>query len=178
MPCRAQGRPTPRIIWDRIGVSTTSQLHQHPNGGKIPSYTDKDTQEDRLTKAKIMSLRSKRSFFETVHMYNNTVEHSYNNKLSRNEYIVNTSGQTVQIAMNEEKLQLKRTKRQEESKDEKSDNIINDGDNRSVDTIPIVVFSTQEPPEVSRLQVTDNGELILIDVTERDQVIVVKLFNF
>lgn len=172
LPCRAQGRPKPRIIWDRIGGSVTSQSHQQQIGGKIPLYLEKDTQEDLLVKAKIMSLRFKRSISKvSYHIKDNNdkllavdVDH-----LEENEQIQQTFGQ-IRRNKNHEAWKLIRRERQLENNDVKRDDTIDSDDTGSPDTIPILVFSTQAPQEVSRLQVTDNGELILLDVSERDQV--------
>lgn len=72
---------------------------------------------------------------------------------------------------NQEIMQkLLRKKRQINDIDDDDDDMINNDDDQTPDAIPILVFSTQAPQEVSRLQVTDDGELILLDVTERDQV--------
>lgn len=135
LPCRAQGRPKPRIIWDRIGtLQSFNQHHQLPT--KINPYLEKDAQDELSAKAKIMSLRSKRS----IHRH----------KLTAYENEVRTKRETVDDNANEK------------DDDDKSQS--------PTGPIPVLVFSTQAPQEVSRLQVTDNGELILLDVTERDQV--------
>lgn len=178
LPCRAQGRPKPRIIWDRIGGSAVSQTHPHQIGSKIPQYLEKDSQEDLLVKAKIMSLRLKRSIehvqFEILPKVDNHTRNfakSVYLKIERNIRNQRTHQAFDQIMRNEydkEVQMLHRKKRQTENDGGKNED--GDGDNRSPDVIPILVFSTQAPPEVSRLQVTDNGELILLDVGERDQV--------
>lgn len=163
LPCRAQGRPKPRIIWDRIGNSAVSQLqHQHQMNSKITQYLEKDTQEELLAKAKIMSLRSKRSIDQNKpHIFTENSEihkrHKAFDQIMRDE--------------NQEIMQkLLRKKRQIDD----DDDTVDSDDDQTPDAIPILVFSTQSP-EVSRLQVTDNGELILLDVSERDQV---RTFSF
>lgn len=51
-----------------------------------------------------------------------------------------------------------------------SDNIDTiDNNNNSPDAIPILFFSTQPPQDVTRLEVNENGELILRDVTKRNE---------
>lgn len=159
LPCRAQGRPKPRIIWDRIGNSAVSQLqHQQQMNSKITQYLEKDTQEDLLAKAKIMSLRSKRSIQEQKSHISTETENRENQK-HHNAFI------EIMRDENQEILQyLLRKKRQID------EDAIDSDDDQTPDAIPILVFSTQAPQEASRLQVTDNGELILLDVTARDQV--------
>lgn len=171
LPCRAQGRPKPRIIWDRIGGSIASQSHHQQTEEKIPQYLEKDTHEDLLAKAKIMSLRLKRSITQGSYHIEHKYEHS-SAVIDRNEPNEKIQKTFEQIMRNENHVASisNRRKRQIENNDGKSDDTVDSDDTRSPDSIPILVFSTQAPQEVSRLQVTDNGELILLDVTQRDQV--------
>lgn len=176
LPCRAQGRPKPRIIWDRIGGSVVLQSHQQQMGGKIPQYMEKETQEDLLAKAKIMSLRLKRSIPQNIHpiehIERKAEAHSavFFDRSNQNGRAQETFDQIMRNENREEALKSNRRKRQTVNNDGKSDDTVDNGDTRSPDSIPILVFSTQPPQEVSRLQITDSGELILLDVTERDQV--------
>lgn len=184
LPCRAQGRPKPRIIWDRIGGSVISQMKKQQISGKLPQYMEKDSQEDLLVKAKIMSLRMKRSIWQNqpqpiANVSKNVamiIERSKRNKLDRN-----TFDQIMRNEYHEEMSEFGRMKRQADNNDGKNDDMDDDGDDddddnddnsdsQSPGAIPILVFSTQAPQEVLRLRVTDNGELILLDVSERDQV--------
>lgn len=171
MPCRAQGRPIPRIIWDRIGNSAVSQLHHHHTDSKITQYLDEETQEDLLAKAKIMSFRSKRSLWQ-ANKHPKATERTIDNSA----LIFNQSVRRMifnQIMRKEDSREIHRLHRKRRqiltNSDQQIDATAND-EHRSPDAIPILVFSTQAPQEVSRLHVNDNGELILLDVTERDQV--------
>lgn len=171
LPCRAQGRPKPRIIWDRIGSSTVSQLHHHHQmGSKITQYLEKDTQEDLMAKAKIMSLRSKRSIPQEEHHV--STESSVNHVILMTHEEQHKRQQSFDEIMRDENREiaykLLRKRRQATANEDQRDDT--DYESRPPDAIPILVFSTQSPLEASRLQVTDNGELILLDVTERDQV--------
>lgn len=172
LPCRAQGRPKPRIIWDRIGGSAVSQLHQHQMNSKITQYLEKETPEDLLAKAKIMSLRSKRSVFHNKHQTIALIAAGKSALASAQRRRIEQRHQTFNQIMRDESNELihksLRKKRQISTSDDRMDDLNDDDENGS--PIPILVFSTQAPPEVSRLQVTDNGELILLDVTERDEV--------
>lgn len=184
LPCRAQGRPKPRIIWDRIGGSAASQSHHHHQmGGKLTQYFEKETPEDLLAKAKIMSLRSKRSILKTkqsvFHSKHQTIALMAAGKSAlaadrsrRTEQRHHTFNQIMRDESDEIVHKSLRRKRQVATSDGRIDDInVNENDeDGSPEAIPILVFSTQAPSEVSRLQVTDNGELILIDVTERDEV--------
>lgn len=196
LPCRAQGRPKPRIIWDRIGGSVISQLKKQQQqlgggGGKVPQYMEKDSQEDLLVKAKIMSLRLKRSIQLNQSPQLQPIANVTKNvaliidRSKRNKHDRSTFDQIMRNEYHEEVSEFGRMKRQVDNNDEKRDDIDDDDDDDGGDdddddddgdgdsspgAIPILVFSTQAPQEVLRLQVTDNGELILLDVTERDQV--------
>lgn len=184
LPCRAQGRPKPRIIWDRIG-STVLQTQQQIND-EVAHFLEKDTQEELLAKAKIMSLRSKRSIDANSRakskknalvsaIDSNSSRLAYFNVMARNKrngksHVVNSDFEQIMRDENRNIAMLLRKKRQvwAAANMERTDGTDDDSDTTNV--IPIVVFSTQSPP--SRLQVTDNGELILRDVHERDQVII------
>lgn len=175
LPCRAQGRPVPRIIWDRIGNSAVSQLHHHNTDSKITQYLEEETQEDLLAKAKIMSFRSKRSLWQ-ANTYLKPIKRTIDNSnlipdQNKRRLIFN---EIMHKKNSKEIHQLHRIRRQISTNIEQRIDTDEDDDNRSPDAIPIVVFSTQAPQEVSRLHVNDNGELILLDVTERDQVSKVK----
>lgn len=190
LPCRAQGRPKPRIIWDRIGGPAVTQLKkQQMGGGKMPQYLEKDSQEDLLVKAKIMSLRLKRSILRNQPQPIANVSKNVAmiiDRSKRNKHDRNTFDQIMRNEYHEEVSEFGRMKRQVNNMDEKRDAMDDDdddddadedddgddgnGDGQSPGAIPILVFSTQAPQDVLRLQVTDNGELILLDVTERDQV--------
>lgn len=190
LPCRAQGRPKARIIWDRIGGAAISQLkNQHMGSNKMPKFMEKDSQEELMVKAKIMSLRLKRS----IQHHRPIANVSENvaliiDRSKRNKYDRHTFDQIMRNEYHEEMSEFGRMKRQVNSADEKrgdnaddnddgedddnddDDDDDNNNDGDSPGAIPILVFSTQAPQEVLRLQVTDNGELILLDVSERDQV--------
>lgn len=196
LPCRAQGRPKPRIIWDRIGASV-AQTQQQQINEEVAHFLEKDTQEELLAKAKIMSLRSKRSIATRSRTKGDDPQRpagnaldSHSSRLSyfgvmarnrrRNGKSHVTNSDFEQIMRDEmgdvaapTQTRIKRqTKPADSAADDDADRM--DGEDVDSDTpnvIPIVVFSTQAPQEASRLQVTDNGELILLDVHERDQVI-------
>lgn len=57
MPCRAQGRPKTRIIWDRLGLATVLPT----KNDEVSQFLEEESREELLAKAKIMSLRSKRA---------------------------------------------------------------------------------------------------------------------
>lgn len=56
LPCRAQGRPRTRVIWDRVGFGALPLA----NNEGVSKYLDDESQENLIAMAKIMSLRSKR----------------------------------------------------------------------------------------------------------------------
>lgn len=74
LPCRAQGRPKVRIVWDRLGPQLLQQQFMHTQqqqllvdgvggsatGDEVSPYLEEESQEEMLAKAKIMSLRTKR----------------------------------------------------------------------------------------------------------------------
>lgn len=201
LPCRAQGRPKPRIIWDRIGValSQLQQLQQQINE-EVSQYLAKDTQEELLAKAKIMSLRSKRSinensikftqrkrsqrkavFNDAFHSYSSLL--SYYNAMERSKrdgesHVVNSNFEQIMRDETQNTVEPKNRKKRQINTDESEKDVDGIDDSQSSNVIPILVFSTQPPQEVSRLQVTDNGELILREVTERDQVTKKRKFSF
>lgn len=66
IPCRAQGRPNVRIVWDRINYINGNGNSGNINQGtttvteEVSKFLEQETHEELLAKAKIMSLRSKR----------------------------------------------------------------------------------------------------------------------
>lgn len=175
LPCRAQGRPKPRIIWDRIGNSAVSQLQHHQMGSKITQYLEKETQEDLMAKAKIMSFRSKRSVRRESEHHPSIG--TGDNTILANQNARHTFDEIMRDENQSETHKLQRKRRQVSSNEDERDETDENDESRAPDAIPILVFSTQAPQEVSRLQVTDNGELILLDVSERDQVRMKAIIN-
>lgn len=225
LPCRAQGRPKARIIWDRIGSMLLNQnqqlqeLRSSDSNGESRGLNDDDMHEEMLAKAKIMSLRSKRAknddemskrskrlaaFDNHINVdrvpdlyivdgddedVDDTVE-EYIGRDKRNEVANNLIRSEFQQIMRDQNqntydLNFRHRKRRDtnavevESEDEVDG--IDDGINNGVDggtievntnpanNIPILFFSTPTPPEATRLEVSENGELILRDVSKRDQ---------
>lgn len=203
LPCRAQGRPTTRIIWDRVGSSLVNQL-QHISE-EVSQYLEEDAQEEMLAKAKIMSLRSKRADLKAsmhdrqkrqtiVHRKHNDIDRVPDLYINDNANSRNKRGEESNNIVVSEFKQIMRDEKQvtfdvnfrrkreantnidDEDDDDSVDDIIRgvageaERSNNSPDTIPILYFSTQPPQEASRLEVDESGELILRDVTKRDQV--------
>lgn len=191
LPCRAQGRPRPRIIWDRVGVGLSQQISE-----EVSQFLEEESQEELLAKAKIMSLRSKRERNESelidTNKENNTPNASSSNRIKRqivvqgsyptmkkipelyieDELNRNNQEQSSNFVVSEFR-QIMRDVNQEtfdtnfrrkRSIDDNSD------DNASSDSTPILFFSTATPTESPSLEVNDNGELVLRDAKKKDQV--------
>lgn len=224
LPCRAEGRPKARILWDRIG-SMLNNHNQHlqelrPSENVESHSLHEDNMHDEiLAKAKIMSLRSKRanngdemfkrSKRHVVHDNHINVERvpelyiaddndddddanidEYIGRDKRNEVTNNLIRSEFQQIMRDQNqntydLNFRQRKRRdtntvEVETDDDTDGI-EDGTNTAVDggtievntnppsNIPILFFSTPPPLEATRLEVNENGELILRDVSKRDQ---------
>lgn len=63
LPCRAQGRPKARIVWDRLGAYVAQPSVET---AEVSSFLEEESQEVMLAKAKIMSLRTKRQPNDTL----------------------------------------------------------------------------------------------------------------
>uniref|UniRef100_A0A1B0CVQ8 Neural cell adhesion molecule l1 n=2 Tax=Lutzomyia longipalpis TaxID=7200 RepID=A0A1B0CVQ8_LUTLO len=172
LPCRAQGRPKARIVWDRVGARVdASQLLELDT-----------TQDELLARAKIMSLRSKR---ERLHPNATLAPESSPAPRTRRDTSGNLAGDRVleaeflQIMRDQEDddlqddpptwlrtfdLSSKRVKRSEG--EEEVEDSPEDG---TSDATSVLFFSTPLPSDVSRLEVDENGELILRDVTQHHQ---------
>lgn len=124
-----------------------------------PQYHE--TQEERLTKAKILSLRLRRSIFITRKRSQaiDFVDCNSQNECLQNKF--------HQIGNRGKLFQLKHKKRQVEKNYTNGNATIESDGNRSSDA-NLTIFQVKQ--KLPKLQVTDNGELILLDVTERDQV--------
>lgn len=179
LPCRAQGRPKVRIIWDRIGIQLNQQQQQ--NIDETPQSFEDDVQEELLAKAKIMSLRSKRDLTEQKFDDQNIWSQVTLSGREKRDKLKNSLGilefkqimrDNVQDALNTESRKKRQTVDDisDVNSDSDTDDISTLNISNSPDAIPVVFFSTQSPQEVSRLEVNDLGELILQDVTKKDQV--------
>lgn len=223
LPCRAQGRPRARIIWDRIGSVLLHQNQQQQqrvqeprasDNADAPNMNDGDVQEEMLAKAKIMSLRSKRAkndnkmsnrnkrhaaFDNHINIdrgpdlyyvdYDNDDENynGYGQRIETTNNFIRSEFQQIMRDQNQYTFNMnfrRRKKRDTNAVDiENNDeidgvegginNIVDGGTNdmntNAPNTIPILFFSTSPPQEATRLEVNENGELILRDVSKRDQ---------
>lgn len=192
LPCRAQGRPKPRVIWDRVGLGLSQQITE-----EVSQFLEEESQEELLAKAKIMSLRSKRERNESdlidTNIENKTpstnlshdrikrqivIQSSYPNAKQIPELYIedemnrNNQEQSSNFVVSEFR-QIMRDVNQEtfdtnfrrkRSVDDNSD------DNTSSDSTPILFFSTATPTESPSLEINENGELVLRDAKKTDQV--------
>lgn len=191
LPCRAQGRPKPRVIWDRVGLGLSQQISE-----EVSQFLEEESHEELLAKAKIMSLRSKRERNESdlidTKKENKSLDASSHDRIKRQTVIrssypivkqipelyiedeVNRSNQEQnsnfvvsefrQIMRNVNQETFDTNFRRKRSIDDNSD------DNASSDSTPILFFSTATPTESPSLEVNENGELVLRDVKKSDQV--------
>lgn len=194
LPCRAQGRPKARIVWDRVGLGQSQQLSE-----EVSQFLDEESQEELLAKAKIMSLRSKRERNEsdlndlksenkipieptpTAHdriKRQVVIQSSYpivkhipelyiEDEINRNnqEQISNfVVSEFRQIMRDVNQETFDTNFRRKRSVDD------NDDDNTSSDSTPILFFSTASPTETPSLEVNENGELVFRDAKKKDQV--------
>lgn len=191
LPCRAQGRPKPRVVWDRVGLGLSQQMSE-----EISQFLEEESQEELLAKAKIMSLRSKRerneselldTNKETSHLNDSShdrikrqivvdsshpivkqipelyIEDDVNrsNQEQNSNFVVSEFKQIMRD-VNQQTFDI--NFRRKRSIDDNSD------DNTSSDSTPILFFSTATPTESPSLEVNENGELVLRDVKKSDQV--------
>lgn len=191
LPCRAQGRPKPRVIWDRVGLGQSQQISE-----EVSQFLEEESQEELLAKAKIMSLRSKRERNESILVdfkgANKSPNDSSHDRIKRQIVIqssypsvkhipelyiedeLNRSNQEQssnfvvsefrQIMRDVNQQTFDSNFRRKRSADDNSD------DNTSSDSTPILFFSTASPTESPSLEVNENGELVLRDVKKKDQV--------
>lgn len=195
LPCRAQGRPKTRIVWDRVQTSmatvslSSSSSASSPQLIAEPLPPNENTRLDvempvDLVKSKILSFRSKRdtSNAERDNDSNDTyqaipdLQHGNNNSpntrsndftnllLSEFNQIMRDSNEaTFNVAGNNRRRRRRRKRDLTDDDDDTGD------DENSADTSPILFFSTQAPNNAPRLDVNDNGELILRDVSKKDE---------
>lgn len=125
LPCRAQGRPKARIVWDRIGAHSSDEP-------KSRAPTEEDS-----SKSQLLSFRSKRTARRPAKR--ETSDDSDNIEIDSDNIIDETSERTINIKSSPS------------------------------DASPTLFFATNSPLELIKLEVTENGELILRNVTRRDQ---------
>lgn len=155
MPCRAQGRPKTRIIWDRFSSSLSHS--------STPQFDELKSHKMSINANVDDLIRFKRSANAT------------NGKVRKRE---NSQIGTGNIGIDENDIDEIDNNRND-SDDDDNDDDDDDTDDGTIDTIsvhsnlpdaiPISFFPTQSTSEHSRLEVTENGELILRDVTKRDE---------
>lgn len=183
LPCRAQGRPKTRIVWDRVRSSISTQTEE------ITQFLDEEIIPEDLAKSKILSFRSKRdanSNGPTITKNTNPNSDSgdgseedripdlyiddgqYRNK--RGEFSNFLLSEFNQVMRDSNEATYDSSIRKKRNVDEDDADVDNDaGAVNSADTVPVLFFSTQAPIDAPRLEVNDNGELILRDVTKKDE---------
>lgn len=192
LPCRAQGRPKPRIIWDRVGLGLSQQISED-----VSQFLDEESQEELLAKAKIMSLRSKRERNESelvdANKENKTTETIPSQNRTKRQTVVHSNRPTVkqipelyiedELNRNSQEQnsnfvvsefrQIMRDVNQEtfDTNFRRKRSIDDNGDDStSSDSTPILFFSTATPTESPNLEVNENGELVIRDAKKKDQV--------
>lgn len=123
-------------------------------------------QDESLIKAKIMSLRIKRPISRDEKLFR-AVDSLIPGCDSQHECLQHKFDQFMQIENRGQVFQLKHTKRQIGTDYTINHDTVDSWGNLSSN---VNVIFTQVKQKLPRLQVTDNGELILLDVTERHQV--------
>lgn len=190
LPCRAQGRPKTRIIWDRVGLATVQ-----PTNEEVSQFLEEESQEEQMAKAKIMSLRSKRQHINE----NDTVDIDEHGPRIKRQVLLDsifpevshipdlfvdddTNRRKRDQAMNlvvSEFRQIMRDVNQDtfdtNFRKKRELNAIGSGVSEeeevaTSDATPILFFSTPSPTDSPSLVVNDNGDLLLRDVSQKDQV--------
>ena len=198
LPCRAQGRPVTRIIWDRVGYAPPPTINED-----VSQFLDEESQEELIAKAKIMSLRSKRQQNVTEEEQNEEEEETVNatkrkkrqilvdsmfpnidhipdlyleddanrNKREPSNFVVSEFRQIMRDSNQETFDTNFRNKREIASTNVESIGVIGPSEETisATDSTPILFFSTPSPTETKTLEVNENGELVLSDVTAKDQ---------
>lgn len=197
MPCRAQGRPRVRVVWDRVGRFT----HEEP---KI-SFS---TRNDLLSNTKLLPLRTKRNDNETnanasqtrikreidgLHIINlHSDAQSFDDEFERHKRVLveddtvslldefeqimrDKSDINADVATTGKMFRRKRTKEEIEEILREQQKMNNGGRRTKRDvngvagTESSLHFST--PSTFSNyLEINENGDLLLRDVTHNDQV--------
>lgn len=178
LPCRAQGRPKARIIWDRVGL-----LAMPPINEEVSQFLEEESQEELLAKAKIMSLRTKREHNDSTAtrtkrqvLVESTIpevshipdlyidEESNRQKRDQSMNLIVSEFRQIMRDANQETFDTNFRKKREIAVGERNDDIA------ASNATPILFFSTPSPTESPNLVVNDNGELVLNDITTKDQV--------
>lgn len=126
-----------------------------------------------LVKSKILSFRSKRdtssiAYREQIPDLHSDDANSYSNTRS-NDFSNFLLSEFNQIMRDSNEATFNAGNRRRRKRDLADDDDESDDDGNSADTSPILFFSTQAPNNAPRLEVNDNGELILRDVSKKDE---------
>lgn len=226
IPCRAQGRPNVRIVWDRINYMNSNQPSSTVTED-MSKFLEQETHEELLAKAKIMSLRSKREK-QIIHTETKDSNSANSSSLSpllkkrrrrkRSIILMDDSEHLIPDLYIDENARDKRDqdhdfllsefkqimrdenqegydatfkrRRRRRKRDIKEDTPATDEEEATSDgeddedegddmngeigvsePIPTLIFSTPVPPQVlKRLEVSNNGELIIRNASAKDQV--------
>lgn len=183
MPCRAQGRPKARIVWDRVGLIAIPPINE-----EVSQFLEEESQEELLAKAKIMSLRAKREHHDSIKnerpkrqvLVQSTIpeigqipdlyldEESNRQKRDQSMNFVVSEFRQIMRDENQETFDTNFRKKREIPVSERSGSAPDEL--AASNATPILFFSTPSPTDSPSLVVNDNGELVLSDVTTKDQV--------
>lgn len=200
LPCRAQGRPKARIVWDRLGAYVAQPSIETE---ETSQFLEEESQEVMLAKAKIMSLRTKRQPNETTDIADDPtapisrskrqtiIERTFGNVLQipdlyvHNELNRDKRDQAMDLVVSEFRQIMRdvnqasfdtnfRRKRDITVGDDEESNDDDDETDEAeteelMEPTPILFFSTPSPIDSQTLVTNENGELVLRDVTARDQ---------
>lgn len=166
LPCRAQGRPKTRIVWDRVRSTSSHQTEE------ITQLLDEDIPED-LIKSKILSFRSKREANEAAaatsennrvpDLYIDDMQADRGKRADFSNFLLSEFNQVMRDS-NEKAFDTSIRRKRNVEDNEDDEEVVN-----AADTVPVLFFSTQAPFDGPRLEVNDNGELILRDVSKKDE---------
>lgn len=200
LPCRAQGRPKARIVWDRLGAYVAQPSIETE---EVSQFLEEESQEVMLAKAKIMSLRTKRQPNETSDIiadetapvsrskrqtiiertFSNVLQipdlyvHKERNRDKRDQAMDLVVSEFRQIMRDVNQATFDTNFRRRKRDITVSDDVDGDDDDETDETeteelmepTPILFFSTPSTIDPQTLVTNENGELVLRDVTVRDQ---------
>lgn len=165
LPCKTQGRPKTRIVWEKIDFDVVIPTESNEN----------DSQEKFISKTKILSFRSKRDENKSKNI--TTIINVVNRTNFDNNSFKQTSKRIHRRSVNDNANDDSHNDDNDVEDDDDSDNSSSNDDVSNIDLLAATTPFVESQP---KLKVNANGDLLIGTVTQKNEVgdLLIKTFLF